>query len=95
MLCRCFKKSEAAVSRCSSKKVFLKISNIQRKTPVLESLFDEVAGLQLSYEYCKIFKSSFFHKSSPEAASEKFINLQGKHQWRRSNSIIFLIDMTE
>ena len=50
---------------------------------MLESLFDKVAGLQLSCEYCEIFKNIFFHKTPPVAASEKFINLQGKHQWWR------------
>ena len=28
-----------------------KIRNIQAKTPVMESLFNKVAGLQLFYEY--------------------------------------------
>ena len=51
------------------KKVFLKFCNIQRKTSVLESFFNKVAGLQLSSEYCKIFKDSFFHKTPPVAAS--------------------------
>ena len=44
-------------NRCSEK-----FHNIQRKTPVLESLFNKVAGLQihiLSSEYCKNFKNSF------------------------------------
>ena len=44
---------------------------------MLESLFEKVAGLQLSCEYCEIFKNSFFHKTPPVAASEKFINLPG------------------
>ena len=35
---------------------------LKRKTPVLESLYNKVAGLQLSCEYCKIFKNSFFIK---------------------------------
>ena len=39
------KEFEAAVYRCSSKKVFLKFRNIHRKTPVLESLFNKVACL--------------------------------------------------
>ena len=46
---------------------------------MLESLFNKVAGLQLSCEYFKIFKNSFFHKTTPVAASEKFINFPGKH----------------
>ena len=45
---------------------------------MLESVFNKVAGLQLSCKYCKIFKNSFFHKTSPVAASEKFIIFQGK-----------------
>ena len=38
---------EAVVRRCSVKKVLLKISQKLRKTPVPESLFNKVAGLQL------------------------------------------------
>ena len=37
--------SEAGVRRCSSKQVFQKFPNIYRKTSVLESLFNKVAGL--------------------------------------------------
>ena len=37
---------KAAVCRCSSKQVFLKICNIHRKTAVLESFFNKVAGLK-------------------------------------------------
>ena len=72
-----------------------KSSNIQRKTPVLESVSNKVAGLQFSCEYCEIFKNSFFHKTPPVAASEKFINFPGKHQWQRRNRFIFLINTTE
>ena len=61
--------------RCSQK-----FCNIHRKTPVLEFLFNKIAGLQLSCEYCKVFKNSFFHKTPSVAASEKFINFPGKHQ---------------
>ena len=67
---------------------------LKRKTPVLESLYNKVAGLQLSCEYCKIFKNSFFHKTHPVAASEKFISFQGKHQWRIRYRSIFLIYTT-
>ena len=38
---------EAVVQRCSIKKVFLEILQIHRKTPVPESLFNQVAGLRL------------------------------------------------
>ena len=62
---------------------------------MLESRFNKVAGLQLSCEYCEIFKNSFFHKTPPLAASEKFINFPGKHQWRRRNKFIFFINTTE
>ena len=54
-----------------------------------EFLFNKVAGLQLSCEYCKIFKNSFVHKTPPVAASEKFKNFPGKHHWRRRNKFIF------
>ena len=69
--------------------------NIQRKRPVLEYVFNKVAGQQLSREYCKIFKSSFFHKTRPVAASEKFVNFQGKYQLRKRNRFIFLSNTTE
>ena len=62
---------------------------------MLESVFNKVAALQLSCEYCEIFKNSLFHKIPPVAASEKFINFAGKHQWRRRNRIKFLINTTE
>ena len=62
---------------------------------MLESLFNKATGLQLSCEYCKIFKNSFFHETPPVAASEKFINFLGKHQCRRRNRFIFLINMIE
>ena len=41
------------------------------------------------------FKNSFFHKTLPVAASEKFINFPGKYPWRRRNRFIFLINTTE
>ena len=62
---------------------------------MLESVCNKVAGLQLSCEYFKIFKSSFNHKTYPVAASKKFINFPGKHEWQRRNRFIFLKDMTE
>ena len=44
--------TEAAVHRYSSKQVFLKICNIHRETPVLESFFNKVASLKA----CSIIK---------------------------------------
>ena len=43
----------------------------------------------------KFFKNSFFHKTPPVAAPEKFINFLLKHQWRRRNRFFFLINSTE
>ena len=63
--------------------------------PVLKSLFNKVAGVQLSFEYCKILNNSFLHKTPPVSASEKFINFPEKHQWRRRNRFIFSINTTE
>ena len=71
------------LQRCrrSRSQMFLKIRNIHRKIPVLESLFNKVSGLQdlqlylkrlqhiFSREYCKIFKNSFFDAAPPVAAS--------------------------
>ena len=57
---------EAAIRICSSKSVFIKKS---AKTPVLESLLNNVAGFFLkktptqlfSCEYSEMIKKSFFH----------------------------------
>ena len=51
------------ICRSSPSQMFFKIilCNVHRKTLVLESLFNKVAGLQVfSCEYCKIAKSIFF-----------------------------------
>ena len=51
------------ICRSSPSQMFFKtvLCNVHRKTLVLESLFNKVAGLQVfSCEYCKIVKSSFF-----------------------------------
>ena len=51
------------VCRSSRSQMLFKIviCNVHRKTLVLESLFNKVAGLQVfSCEYCKIVKCSFF-----------------------------------
>ena len=50
---------------------------------MLDSVFNKVAGLQLSSEYCEILKTSFFHKKPPVAASEIFINFSGEQQKQR------------
>ena len=60
------KLSEAAVRRCTSKQVFLKISQCSQKTLVAESLFNKAEGLKASIfikkvfscEYCETFKNS-------------------------------------
>ena len=95
MFCCCYKKSEAAVSRCSSKYMFLKNLQYSEKNTCVGVFFNKVAGLQLSCEYCKICKNSFFLKAPPVTASEKFINFPVKHQWQRRNRFIFLINTTE
>ena len=69
--------------------------NIQRKAPVLKSLFNKVTALQLSCEYYKIFKNSFFHRTPLIVDSEKFRNFSGKHQWRKRNRFTFLINTAE
>ena len=62
---------------------------------MLESVFNKIAVLHFSWEYCEISRSSFFHKTPPVAASEKFISFPGKHQWQRRNRFIYLLNMTE
>ena len=53
----------------------LKNFAIFRGTPVLESHFNKVAGMQLSFE---ILKNSFFHKTPPVAVFKRYINFPGK-----------------
>ena len=58
---------------------FLKIdvlSNIHRKTPVLESLFNKVAGLKMRLQHkhfsvniAKFFRTAFFYKTALVVAS--------------------------
>ena len=43
----------------------------------------------------KFFRNSFFDKTPPVAASEKFINFPGKYKRRRCNRFIFLTNTTE
>ena len=62
---------EAAVGRCSSKKVFLKISQYSQKNTCVGVSFycKETPAQVFSCEYCKIFKNSFFYRTPPVAAS--------------------------
>ena len=53
----CFDRSSHR--RCSVKKVFLKIRNIQGITPVWESLFNNVAGHTYSEEHLQTAASAF------------------------------------
>ena len=56
------------------KKVFLKILQISQETPVFESLFNKVAGLQVvSCAFCEIFKYTFFYRTPPVAASHMIL----------------------
>ena len=57
------------VQRCSVKKVFLKISQIHRKTTVPDSGKETLAQV-FSCEFCKISKNTFFHRTPLVAASE-------------------------
>ena len=63
--------SEAAVRRCSSKQLFLKISQCSQKAPVFESFYNKAGALKacifikkeiptqvFSCEYCEVFKNS-------------------------------------
>ena len=61
---------KAATGSVLLKKVLLKILQISQETPVLESLFNKVAGLQsVSCAFCKIFMNTFFNRTPPVAAS--------------------------
>ena len=68
--------SERADFRSTGLQKFFKINvrnnlKFHRKTPVLEFLFNKVAGPQYcSSENCKIFKNTFFYRTAPVAASK-------------------------
>ena len=47
---------------------------------MLESVFNKVAGVQLSCEYCEIFKNIFFHKTPSVATIAK----NHKFSWKTS-----------
>ena len=47
----------------------LKFRNIQRKTSVLESLFNKVVAQMFSCEYCGIFKNTYFEEHLGTAVS--------------------------
>ena len=67
--------SEAVARRCSVKKMFLKISqNSQESTCVgvawaCNFIKKETPTLVLSFEFCEIFKNTFFYRAHPVAAS--------------------------
>ena len=54
--------------RRSVKKVFLKISQISRKTPVLESLFNKMS--EVFKKICEVFKNTYFEEHQRMTASE-------------------------
>ena len=58
------------------------------KTSLLEFLFNIATGLQFPVNLAKFFKNSFFHKTPSVAASEKFINFPGKHQWEVLRTVV-------
>ena len=62
------KSREVATGGVLFKKMFLKISQYsQGERPVLESLFNKIAGLK---EYCDIFEKTYFEEDLQLAASE-------------------------
>ena len=75
--------AEAAVRRCFTKKMFLKILQKHKKTYVPGSCFNNVAVLQIetpmqmfSWKLCKIFKNTYFIEH-PRATASAF--------WRSNN----------
>ena len=63
---------------CSRSQLFFAIGvfKFYRKTPVLESLFNEDARFQVfSCEICKISKNTVFYRTPPVAASVQFHEL--------------------
>ena len=62
---------------------------------MLESVFIKLQASNFPVNFLKFLRTIFFNKKPPVAASEKFMNFSGKHQWRRRSRFIFLINMTE
>ena len=83
-----------------------KFCNNYRKTTVLEAL-KKVAALKvcketpeqvLSCKYCEtLIEHLFLQNTSIDCfcCFKKFVNFPVKHQWRRPNTFIFLINTTE
>ena len=73
--------SEVAVRRCSSKKMFLKVSQTSQESTCVGVSFKKLAGRRpvtsykksptqvLSCEVCEIFKNTFSYRTSPVTAS--------------------------
>ena len=66
-----FSDARSSHQRCSIKKVFLKIHNIHRKTPVLEPYFNNnfTKIHVFSCKYWEIFKNTYFEEHLRTAAS--------------------------
>ena len=62
---------------------------------MLESVFNKVAGLQLSSENCKFLRKAFLYKTPPVAASENFINFLGNISGGGVTDLSFIINTTE
>ena len=77
-------------NRCS-----LKFRNVQRKHLCWSLFLIKLQACNFPVNIAKFLRPSFNYKTHPVAASKKFINLPGKHEWRRRNRFIFLKDTTE
>ena len=65
--------------------MFLKTSQISQENTCGGSLFNKVAGLKaFACEYCKIFRTAFFYRTPPVAAS---VNL-GNTMQRKSQMLV-------
>ena len=80
--------TEAAVWKCSVKKVFQEISQNSQENTCVRVFFNKVAGTcnfikketltqVFSCEFCEIYKNTFFHRTPPVAASETI------HKWSK------------
>ena len=73
MMTRVINKYGSTRSQIYFKIGILKFHKFHRKTPVLELLFDKVAGPKaciFSCDICKLFKEYIFYRTHPVAASE-------------------------
>ena len=66
---------KAATGGVLQKKMFLKVSQYSRENTGVEVFFEETSTQASSYEYCIVYKNTFFEEHLQTAASiERYLN---------------------